>query len=340
MQIPSEIPVIIESQLDSFQTMLDSYLKRIKEIEPRELWGKVYSICKSGKHLRPILIKSLFDINNYNIEIPKGLVSDTAALELVHSSTLIHDDIIDESQFRRRQKTINYLYNDSVALLVGNIVKDTALSIASNEALPIINIASRDVNLGQLWETMARDRKDLSILDYFTISFYKAAKIFRYCVNITSIYTKEPFDENVAQACELIAIAYQAADDWFDLHQNATKYMGKSSGLDEKNKVHSFMYADWNNMIIENTIFYRTVFHDDPVLVEIFKIIETIKEKGEINSRFADLNPTKSKDNMIKFCDSLHIACKNILSQGRNSAVLTIIDKYMSDIKNSIGQLI
>jgi len=100
------------------------------------------------------------------------------------------------------------------------------------------------------------------------------------------------------------------------------------------------MYADWNNTIVENTIFYRTVFHDDPVLVEIFKIIETIKEKGEINSRFADLNPTKSKDNMIKFCDSIHIACKNILSQDRNSAVITIIDKYMSDIKNSIGQLI
>lgn len=234
---------------DAFTRRLHECMQNALNMGEGELWSTLFNLSISGQHIRPNLLCHLVDWD----PIPDGVIRDAAALELLHTSTLIHDDIIDHATLRRGIPTIHTLSDDpevgrAVAILVGNLVKDAAIGVASERSRHLINQASIDINLGQLWETEARARPFLGLRDSLRISLYKAGRICRWVVKIASQYNGSDrlFGRvrSVAVAAELVMLTYQAVDDWLDT-VNVEKQMKKSSGLDEANNVHSFMRAKW-----------------------------------------------------------------------------------------------
>ena len=238
------------STSDAFTRRLHEYMQNVLNMGEGELWRTLLALSISGQHVRPSLLCHLTDLD----PIPDGVIRDAAAIELLHTSTLIHDDIIDGASLRRGIPTIQTLFDDratgeAVALLAGNLVKDAAIGVATERSRHLINQASIDINLGQLWETESREQPFLSLRDSLRISLYKAGRIFRCIVKIAGHYNGSDrlFGRvrSIAVAAELVALTYQAVDDWLDT-VNVEMQTKKSSGLDEANNVHSFMRAKWS----------------------------------------------------------------------------------------------
>ena len=198
-------------------------------------WRLLAQLVGGGQRIRPGIVMALGE----NSDLESGLLQDAAAMELVHLSTLIHDDVIDGACVRRGVPTLNAAFGDEFALLIGNIVKDHALSIATPAAVHVLNAASMDVNRGQLLETSARGQS-LAFDRLLPIQLLKTARAFRHCVRLASLHRATPFDDNTEIAMELAALAFQAVDDWLDLAPSADQTQ-KDSDRDVANGVPSFV---------------------------------------------------------------------------------------------------
>jgi len=216
----------------------------VRKLGTGELWESATTLACSGGQLRPRFIYGMYCACHPTSEIPDGLIRDTAALELLHTSTLIHDDIIDGSECRRGLPSLHSTYGTEVALLVANLFKDHAIRIASPIAAVALNRASLEVNLGQLWETQARYQAVINLNDVVLIGLFKAGRIFRRAVDVVAAYASIIAKEKVSVGIELVALLYQAADDWLDL-ANVPGTTNKQGRMDESNAVQSFMYACW-----------------------------------------------------------------------------------------------
>ncbi len=220
--------------LPPIETAIRSVLSRSDGSAPWHLLGR---LVEGGQRIRPRLVVAVSGA--LGIEVESSLCRDAAAMELVHLSTLIHDDIVDGGQTRRGVPTLSAAHGPEIALLLGNLVKDHALAIATPAALPALNQASLDVYLGQLRETMARGAS-LRFDQLFEIQLYKTARAFRHCARVASVHGHLPAGEGAEVALELAALAFQAVDDWLDLAP-AHEQTLKDGSRDEANLVPCFV---------------------------------------------------------------------------------------------------
>lgn len=207
--------------------------------DPSAPWRSVAQLLEGGQRIRPRLVLAMIDAAG--APATDAAVDDAAALELVHLSTLVHDDIIDRGTSRRGAPTLNAAHGDAVALLVGNIIRDHALTICSPPARAVLNRASLAVNLGQLWETQARGRS-CSYDELFHIQAHKTAHAFRACAELASLHRPQPVPEGARVGAELAALAFQAVDDWLD-HLPTAAYTRKAGAGDAANGVPTFLAA-------------------------------------------------------------------------------------------------
>lgn len=215
---------------DPLETQVQSVLGRGDGSPP---WATLAGLLRGGQRIRPRLVLALAT------HPTEASVRDAAALELVHLSTLVHDDIVDGGVHRRGVPTLNAAHGPDVALLVGNLVRDHALSLATPAALPLLNAASLDVNLGQLAETLARGRA-LGLGELLGIQYFKTARAFRHAGGIASLHRQQPLPEPALVALELAALAFQAVDDWLDLAP-ASGLTHKANARDAANGVPSLV---------------------------------------------------------------------------------------------------
>lgn len=314
---------------DAFIDKVREVLTSIETVPGGCIMKDAAKICMAGKHLRPrIIMEILGGSCGNNFEITPSLIRDVSAIELIHTSTLMHDDIIDGSSFRRKQKTLNALYNNEIAILVGNIVKDYGLSIASEAARPILNSASLDVNLGQLWETEARSMKSLNMADYLKISLYKAGKMFRYSAQMAALHGAKGIEEPQKVALELVAIAYQAFDDFID-YSGASAFAGKETGRDTDKQIHSFIYALWpQHMCSANrNVADESIAHS---LAALSEIKNSIVSGGSIATQKQGI----PREILICFCRA--IETKATALSGDCTGVVNVVKRYMSSIINSL----
>lgn len=237
--------MISVTSVADFLACVREEIDNVRTLGTGPVWEATAKIACSGKQLRPRFIFSMFRAMQPASPVPRALARDAAAVELLHTSTLIHDDIIDRSEFRRGVSTLHSEFNVETALLAANLLKDHALKIASTDARAPLNQASLDVNLGQLWETEQRENEDLTVGDVFLISLFKAGRIFRRSLDVLLPYLDSPPPEASATAIELVAIAYQAADDWLDCAR-APGATQKQGSRDDANRVRSFLLARWS----------------------------------------------------------------------------------------------
>lgn len=220
----------IESELASYRKAFDATLQH-----PDGLLGSALAHIRSrqGKMMRPILVLLAAKAT--------GGVNDTAihsavTLELLHTASLVHDDIVDESDERRGQASVNAVYDNKVAVLVGDYLLSTALEQAALTGDP--QIVSRIAHLGkslsegEILQLSNIHNESVSEEAYFTIIRQKTAALFATCAELGAIAT-ESTPETTAIARELgevIGICFQIRDDIFDYYDQAA--IGKPTGND------------------------------------------------------------------------------------------------------------
>ena len=157
-------------------------------------------------------------------------------MELLHTASLVHDDVVDESEERRGQASVNATYNNKVAVLTGDFILSTALlnvSYTNNQRI-IENLAQlgRTLASGELLQLWNISNKDISEDIYYDVIKQKTAVLFESCAAIGAL-SAGATDDDVAQAARFgqnLGIMFQIRDDIFDYYDS--KEIGKPTGND------------------------------------------------------------------------------------------------------------
>ena len=189
---------------------------------------------RAGKRMRPILI--LLMARNY------GSVTDVTqhaavGLELLHTASLVHDDVVDESRERRGQESVNALYDNKVAVLVGDYILSTALlNVSYTHSEKIVRYLAelgRTLSDGEILQLSSIDNEEISEETYYNIIKNKTAALFEACSAIGAL-SAGASDEEVERAKlfgRQLGIIFQIRDDIFDYY-NDEKEIGKPTGND------------------------------------------------------------------------------------------------------------
>ena len=188
---------------------------------------------RGGKRMRPMLI--LLTARNY------GVVSDVTlhgavGLELLHTASLVHDDVVDESSERRGQASVNATYDNKVAVLVGDYILSTALlnvSFTGHQDI-IQNLAElgRTLSNGEILQLTNIQNQEISEEVYYQVIRQKTAALFESC-SVVGALSVGATSEQVEQAKKFgqnIGIIFQIRDDIFDYYDS--KEIGKPTGND------------------------------------------------------------------------------------------------------------
>lgn len=193
-----------------------------------------YILKAGGKRIRPLLVllsaRAFNHKENQHIDL-------AAAIELIHTATLLHDDVVDNSSLRRGLETVNTLWGTEASVLVGDFLYSRAFQlIVKLKNLEILDIFSNATNLiaeGEVMQLLNCHDPDTSEKAYFEVIHRKTAKLFEVASQIgaaLSCYTSQQMKAMQGYGLNL-GIAYQLIDDALDYRANQTE-LGKSIGND------------------------------------------------------------------------------------------------------------
>jgi octaprenyl-diphosphate synthase len=212
---------VFKSAMDSKVPLLDVVLRYIHK--------------QKGKQMRPMFVFLSAHITGS----PKEETARAASLiELLHTATLVHDDVVDEAEKRRNLFSINALWKNKVAVLAGDFLLSKGLSLAlaakDYEVLEIVSEATREMAEGELLQIEKARRLDIKEEVYFEIIRKKTATLISSCcaAGATSTGAEPEVVEKMKLFGEYIGIAFQIKDDIFDFQK--TNAIGKPQGIDIK----------------------------------------------------------------------------------------------------------
>ena len=195
-----------------------------------------FIVNRKGKQMRPMfvfLVAKMLGSGKINERTYRG----AAVIELIHTATLVHDDVVDESNKRRGFFSINALWKNKIAVLVGDYLlsKGLLLSIENEDfdLLKIISIAVREMSQGELLQIEKSRNLDISEEIYYKIIRKKTATLLAACCAMGAKSVNAE-NENVAKMHEfgeLLGMAFQIKDDLFDY---SDRKIGKPTGIDIK----------------------------------------------------------------------------------------------------------
>ena len=188
---------------------------------------------RAGKRMRPILI--LLMARNFG-QITDVTQNAAVGLELLHTASLVHDDVVDESEERRGQASVNATYDNKVAVLVGDYILSTALlCVARTHSEQIVTYLAelgRTLSDGEILQLSNIGRKDISEDVYYDVIKQKTAALFEACAGIGALSSGASEEDVMAakQFGQNLGIIFQIRDDIFDYYDS--KEIGKPTGND------------------------------------------------------------------------------------------------------------
>lgn len=188
---------------------------------------------RAGKRMRPMLIllmaKSVGRVSDVTLHAAVGL-------ELLHTASLVHDDVVDESGERRGQQSVNQLYDNKVAVLVGDYILSTALlhiSYTHNETIVrYLAELGRTLSNGEILQLSNIHARDISEESYYQVIRQKTAALFEACCAIGTLSGGAPEEEieNAKMFGRNLGMIFQIRDDIFDYYYQSR--IGKPTGND------------------------------------------------------------------------------------------------------------
>ncbi|CAI8160685.1 MAG: All-trans-nonaprenyl-diphosphate synthase (geranyl-diphosphate specific) [Polaribacter sp. SA4-10] len=226
-----KLPILLEMELFE-EKFKDSMLSKVP------LLNRItyYIIRRKGKQMRPMfvfLVAKMVSNGGFDERTYRG----ASVVELIHTATLVHDDVIDDSNRRRGFFSINALWKNKIAVLVGDFLlsKGLLLSIDNEDfdLLKLISIAVREMSEGELLQIEKARKLDITEVIYFDIIRKKTATLIAACCGIgaASVGANQEKIHQMRKFGEYIGIAFQIKDDLFDY---TDAKIGKPTGIDIK----------------------------------------------------------------------------------------------------------
>ena len=233
MKIVEQIkqPIAYEMELfeQKFQLSMSSEVALLNRITH-------YIVNRKGKQMRPMFVFLVAKMVS-NGEISERTYRGASVIELIHTASLVHDDIVDDSNRRRGFFSINALWKNKIAVLVGDYLlsKGMLVCIDNNDfdLLKIISVAVREVVEGELLQIEKARKLDITEDVYYDIIRQKTATLIAACCSLGAASVKPNSDdvETMRKFGELIGMAFQIKDDLFDYTDDK---IGKPTGIDIK----------------------------------------------------------------------------------------------------------
>lgn len=228
--------------LEDLREPLTDHLSRIDDLMEEQLMpdNPILEAAVSantttrGKRMRPILLLLSAEATGGVKEIHLQV---GAILELIHAATLVHDDVLDQGEFRRQHITVNEKFGNELAVLFGDFIFSNAyiltVELDRKDVRMILSNTARDVCKGEIWQTGNKYNYDLTESTYLDIIRLKTASLFAACGKLGATINRA--DEDVIEAFEqfgtYFGMAFQIVDDYLDLI-GEENLVGKSLGTD------------------------------------------------------------------------------------------------------------
>ena len=245
-----------------------------------------YIIKRKGKQMRPMFVflcSKLF--NNVN----ESTYTAASLIELLHTATLVHDDIIDESNFRRGFFSINSLWKNKISVLVGDFLLSRGLLLAVEKEefklLKIVSKAVKEISEGELLQIEKTRKLDITEEIYYEIIKKKTATLISACCESgAQASNASPEDvEKMSDFGEKAGIAFQIKDDLFDYTQNPL--IGKPTGIDIREKKMTLPLIYTLNKVDDKTKKYiiNTIKNDSKNSKKVEDIIKLVKSNNGLD---------------------------------------------------------
>lgn len=233
MKVVSQIKEPIEKEMELFEAkFLESMSSKVA------LLNRItyYIVNRKGKQMRPMFVfltAKLLNDGRVNDRTYRG----ASVIELIHTASLVHDDVVDDSNKRRGFFSINALWKNKIAVLVGDflLARGMLLSVENDDfdLLKIISVAMREISEGELLQLEKARGLDINEEVYYDIIRQKTATLIAACcaLGACSVKPDTPEVETFRKFGELCGMAFQIKDDLFDYGEDK---IGKPIGIDIK----------------------------------------------------------------------------------------------------------
>ena len=292
----------IEGEFDDFVRLFNESLSHTEGLLSQVL---EHIRHRGGKRMRPLLI--LLIAKNYG-GVNDVTLRSAVGLELLHTASLVHDDVVDESKERRGQPSVNAVYNNKVAVLVGDYVLSTALlniSYTNNsDILRSIAELGRNLSNGEILQLSNIQNTEFSEDIYYDVIKMKTAALFEACceVGTLSVNANKRQIELAKEFGRNLGIIFQIRDDIFDYYDS--KEIGKPTGNDmaEGKLTLPVLYALNSTHDSEMEEIARKVKRNDVTRYEIARLVDFTKNNGGIE--YAEQKMLELRHKCMEFIDS------------------------------------
>tara|TARA_Y100000589_G_scaffold72411_2_gene65119 strand:- start:275 stop:1249 length:975 start_codon:yes stop_codon:yes gene_type:complete len=210
----------------------------------------MYIVNSGGKRLRPLLAVLSCRALGYE---GRAHLSLATIIEFIHTATLLHDDVVDESELRRGRKTANAVFGNEASVLVGDFLYTRAFQMMVQlDSMTILSILADATNViaeGEVLQLMNCNDPDTTEARYFDVIYGKTAKLFEAATQLAGVLTEQDstVTEQLADYGRYLGTAFQLVDDLMD-YTSDSQTMGKNAGDDlaEGKPTLPLLYAMWH----------------------------------------------------------------------------------------------
>lgn len=252
-----------------------------------------YIVNRKGKQMRPMFVFLVAKMINHG-EISERTYRGASVIELIHTASLVHDDVVDDSNRRRGFFSINALWKNKIAVLIGDYLfaKGLLLSIDNNDfdLLKIISVAVREISQGELLQIEKARQLDITEEVYYDIIRQKTATLIAACCSLgaASVKPNSPDVETMRIFGEKIGMAFQIKDDLFDYGE---EQIGKPTGIDikEQKMTLPLIYALNKCSKKEKSWLINSVKNHNKDKKRVKEVIAFVKEMGGLEYAVAKM---------------------------------------------------
>ncbi|WP_286271330.1 octaprenyl diphosphate synthase [Thalassotalea hakodatensis] len=259
----------------------------------------VYIVNAGGKRMRPMLTvlaaRALANQSSQHIDI-------AAIIEFIHTATLLHDDVVDESALRRGRETANALFGNSASVLVGDFLYTRSFQMMTKlnnmHIMDVLSDATNIVAEGEVLQLMNCNDPDTSEESYMQVIYCKTAKLFEAATRLAAVVSEQPkhIEKAMQEYGKYLGTAFQLVDDIMDYTADA-KEMGKNVGDDlaEGKPTLPLIYA-MNNGTAEQRQLIRDAIEHCNGMDNLDAILQAMEDTGSLRytQKIAELEADKA----------------------------------------------
>ena len=313
--------------LDFVQNTISKELERLNEIIKEALVSNsslmdlvtTSYLQSKGKQIRPMLVMLSAKVFS---EITPTVLYAAASIEMLHNASLIHDDVVDESKLRRGNPTINNIWDNRIAVLVGDFFVSGALvcgvTTGKMAIVKTMSALGSELALGEVEQIDNARKHIVSEQRYFEIISQKTASLFRSCMEVGGYAVDAPEEEmkGLLEYAQLLGICFQIKDDIFDYYDD--KVIGKPTGNDlrEGKITLPLLYALDSSSAADRDDMLALAQKEELTTEEIDRLIEFAKREGGIEYAYSKMEQLRNR------------AAEIIAGYPQNDAIRSLMDIF------------